>query len=99
METAPILCEVLYYKVAQWCKLPSIPVPLIPNNEVGDMVRDAMETQNGIGWDNFIKSRICIKWKFAQYMFKEAMPTFGRDDKEVWSSKVITALWNIFHLI
>eukprot|EP00957_Ditylum_brightwellii_P169251 12882050-Ditylum_brightwellii.AAC.1 len=58
-----------------------------------------METQNKIGWDNFIKSQICIKWKFAQHMFKETMPTFGGCDKEAWSSKVITALWNIFHLI
>eukprot|EP00957_Ditylum_brightwellii_P048514 3681784-Ditylum_brightwellii.AAC.1 len=27
------------------------------------------------------------------------MPTFGGYDKEVWSSKVITALWKIFCLI
>eukprot|EP00957_Ditylum_brightwellii_P143429 10927313-Ditylum_brightwellii.AAC.1 len=27
------------------------------------------------------------------------MPTFGGYDKEVWPSKVITALWNVFHLI
>eukprot|EP00957_Ditylum_brightwellii_P172257 13113746-Ditylum_brightwellii.AAC.1 len=27
------------------------------------------------------------------------MPTFGGYDKEAWSSKVITALWNVFHLI
>eukprot|EP00957_Ditylum_brightwellii_P069346 5264460-Ditylum_brightwellii.AAC.1 len=33
LETAPILREVLYHKVAQWCKLPSIPVPLIPDGE------------------------------------------------------------------
>eukprot|EP00957_Ditylum_brightwellii_P194490 14813420-Ditylum_brightwellii.AAC.1 len=32
-------------------------------------------------------------------MLKEAMLTFGGYDKEVWSSKVITALWNIFCLI
>eukprot|EP00957_Ditylum_brightwellii_P063038 4784578-Ditylum_brightwellii.AAC.1 len=58
-----------------------------------------METQNEIGWDNFIKGPICIKWKFTQYMFKEAMPTIGGYDKEVWSSKVIKALWNVFCLI
>eukprot|EP00957_Ditylum_brightwellii_P116120 8857877-Ditylum_brightwellii.AAC.1 len=63
------------------------------------MIRDAMETQNKIGWDNFIKCQMCIKWKFAQYMFKKAMPTFGGHGKEAWSSKVITALWNVFCLI
>eukprot|EP00957_Ditylum_brightwellii_P133181 10154209-Ditylum_brightwellii.AAC.1 len=31
-------------------------------------------------------------------MFKEAMPTFRGYDKEVWSSEVITALWNVFRL-
>eukprot|EP00957_Ditylum_brightwellii_P048043 3648362-Ditylum_brightwellii.AAC.1 len=55
IEIAPILHEVLYYKVAQWCKLLSIPVPLILDDEFGDMIRDTMETQNEIGWDNFIK--------------------------------------------
>eukprot|EP00957_Ditylum_brightwellii_P156899 11941193-Ditylum_brightwellii.AAC.2 len=58
-----------------------------------------MEANNKTGWDNFIKVRICIKWKIAQYMFKEAIPTFRGYDKEVWSSKVIIALWNIFCLI
>eukprot|EP00957_Ditylum_brightwellii_P093968 7155248-Ditylum_brightwellii.AAC.1 len=33
-----------------------------------------METQNKIGWDNFIKGWICIKRKCAPHMFKEAMP-------------------------
>eukprot|EP00957_Ditylum_brightwellii_P173128 13180186-Ditylum_brightwellii.AAC.1 len=61
LKTAPILREVLYYKVAQWCKLSSIPVPLIPDDEVGDMIRDAVEDQNKIGWDNLIKVQICIK--------------------------------------
>eukprot|EP00957_Ditylum_brightwellii_P111795 8527073-Ditylum_brightwellii.AAC.1 len=60
------------------------------------MIRDAVEDQKKIGWDNFIKGCICIKWKFAQYMFKEAMPTFKGYDKELWSSKVITAIWSIF---
>eukprot|EP00957_Ditylum_brightwellii_P016392 1232818-Ditylum_brightwellii.AAC.1 len=58
-----------------------------------------METQNKIGWDNFIKDWICIKWKFAQHMFKETMSSFGGYDKMVWSSKVINALWNVFCLI
>eukprot|EP00957_Ditylum_brightwellii_P078660 5980929-Ditylum_brightwellii.AAC.1 len=58
-----------------------------------------METQNKIRWDNFIKGWICIKWKFAQHMFKEVMRTFGGYDKDVWSSKVITALWNVFCFI
>eukprot|EP00957_Ditylum_brightwellii_P041014 3105505-Ditylum_brightwellii.AAC.1 len=55
IKTTPILQEVLYYKVAQWCKLPSTPVPLIPDDEVGYMIRDAVEAQNKIGWDNCIK--------------------------------------------
>eukprot|EP00957_Ditylum_brightwellii_P138706 10573028-Ditylum_brightwellii.AAC.1 len=90
LKAASILHEVLYYKVAQWCKIPSIPVPRIPDDKVGDMIRDTVEDQNKINWDKFIKGRICIEWKFSQYMFKEAMLTFKGCDEELWSSKVIT---------
>eukprot|EP00957_Ditylum_brightwellii_P053749 4071928-Ditylum_brightwellii.AAC.1 len=33
LETAPILCKVLCYKIARWCKLPPLTVPCIPNDE------------------------------------------------------------------
>eukprot|EP00957_Ditylum_brightwellii_P056198 4260187-Ditylum_brightwellii.AAC.1 len=42
LKTALHLREVLYYKVAHWCKFPSILVLLIPDDEVGDMIRDAV---------------------------------------------------------
>eukprot|EP00957_Ditylum_brightwellii_P062168 4717766-Ditylum_brightwellii.AAC.1 len=45
-----------------------------------------------------MKGRINIKWKAAQGMFKAAMPTYKNFGRELWSSKVITAIWSIFWL-
>eukprot|EP00957_Ditylum_brightwellii_P162075 12339534-Ditylum_brightwellii.AAC.1 len=77
LETAPILRDVLCYKVAQWCKMPPLNVPRIPNDEVGE-------------------GHISIKWKVAQGMFKAVMPTDKNFNRDLWSSKVITAVWSIF---
>eukprot|EP00957_Ditylum_brightwellii_P119282 9100230-Ditylum_brightwellii.AAC.1 len=58
LETAPILCKVLCYKIAQCCKLPPLTAPHIPNDKIGDIVRDIVEDHQIIGWDNFMKGRI-----------------------------------------
>eukprot|EP00957_Ditylum_brightwellii_P004073 309359-Ditylum_brightwellii.AAC.1 len=72
------------------------PVPRIPDDEVGEIIRDTVEDQNIIGWDNFLKGCISIKWKHAQAMYKDTIPTQTRFDKELWASKVISAIWSIF---
>jgi hypothetical protein len=70
-----------------------------PDDEVGEIIRDAVEDQHIIGWDNFLKGRISIKWKHAQALYTEALPTQNCFNKELWSSKVITAIWSIFRLV
>ena len=35
MHTAPIIRQVLYYKVAQWCQLPQVTPPRIPPDSTG----------------------------------------------------------------
>ena len=98
-STAPILKAVLCYKIAQWCHMAPAPVPIIPDDEVGEIIRDAIEDQHIIGWDNFLKGRISIKWKHAQALYIEALPTHNCFNKELWSSKVVTAIWSIFRLV
>eukprot|EP00957_Ditylum_brightwellii_P088547 6744175-Ditylum_brightwellii.AAC.1 len=55
MSTAPIIRQVLYYKVAQWCCLPAITPLRIPSDSTGDILQDAIDTQYDLGWNNFIR--------------------------------------------
>eukprot|EP00957_Ditylum_brightwellii_P008494 644713-Ditylum_brightwellii.AAC.1 len=72
--------------------MPPLPVPQIPNDDVGEVIGDAVEDQQIIGWDNFMKGSISIQWKMAQEMFKLAMPHCNGYDREMWASKVITGV-------
>eukprot|EP00957_Ditylum_brightwellii_P007231 549518-Ditylum_brightwellii.AAC.1 len=61
MNTALILCQVLVYKVSQWCTLTCGTPHCLPTNLTGSIVRDTVETQGYLSWDNFIKGRIAFK--------------------------------------
>eukprot|EP00957_Ditylum_brightwellii_P133595 10185808-Ditylum_brightwellii.AAC.1 len=67
--------------------MPPLPAPRIPNDDVGNVIGDAVEDQQIIEWDNFMKSRISIRWKMAQEMFKLALPNCNRYDRETWASR------------
>eukprot|EP00957_Ditylum_brightwellii_P062122 4714541-Ditylum_brightwellii.AAC.1 len=58
IQTAPIIQQVLYYKVAQWCKMPSLLPPRIPTDSTGSKLCSAMETQHDLGGNNVMKDRI-----------------------------------------
>eukprot|EP00957_Ditylum_brightwellii_P031494 2388180-Ditylum_brightwellii.AAC.1 len=70
--------------------MPPLTVPRIPNDDVGEVICDAVEDQQIIRWDNLMKGRISIRWKMAQEMFKLALPNCNGYDREMWASKVIT---------
>eukprot|EP00957_Ditylum_brightwellii_P122365 9331885-Ditylum_brightwellii.AAC.1 len=55
IHTAPIIQQVLYYKVAQWCKMLCILPSRIPIDPTGSMLCNAVETQHELGWNNFMK--------------------------------------------
>eukprot|EP00957_Ditylum_brightwellii_P167104 12720877-Ditylum_brightwellii.AAC.1 len=76
--------------------MPPHTMPRISDDEVGGVIRDAVEDQQIIGWDNCMKERISIRWKVAQGMFKSAMPNYGGFNRERWTTKVITGIWSIF---
>eukprot|EP00957_Ditylum_brightwellii_P099668 7592172-Ditylum_brightwellii.AAC.1 len=58
MKTTPIICQVLCYKVAQWCKLPCGTSPRISTDATAVSLSAAVETQGDLGWHNFIKGHM-----------------------------------------
>eukprot|EP00957_Ditylum_brightwellii_P174105 13256337-Ditylum_brightwellii.AAC.1 len=69
--------------------MPPPTVPRIPDDDVGDVIRDVVEDQQ---MDNLMKGRICIRWKVVQGMFKSALPNCGGFDRDRWATKVITGI-------
>eukprot|EP00957_Ditylum_brightwellii_P139705 10647249-Ditylum_brightwellii.AAC.1 len=96
MNTAPILCQVLIYKVSQWCTLTCGTPPYLPTDFTGSIVRNAVETQGHLSWDNFIEGRIAFKWCWAQAQYCRDMPNHSGFNPTTWSTKLIKAIWSIF---
>eukprot|EP00957_Ditylum_brightwellii_P049742 3772343-Ditylum_brightwellii.AAC.1 len=63
---APIICQVLCYKVAQWCKQLCGTPPRIPTDATGVLLSAAVKTQGYLGWHNFINGRMAKEWCQAQ---------------------------------
>eukprot|EP00957_Ditylum_brightwellii_P043411 3291491-Ditylum_brightwellii.AAC.1 len=55
MKTATLVKQMPYYKVAQWCKNWVGVPPRLPINDKGTLLSSAVETQDNLGWNNFIK--------------------------------------------
>eukprot|EP00957_Ditylum_brightwellii_P027434 2074102-Ditylum_brightwellii.AAC.1 len=96
MNTALIICQVLVYKVSQWCKLIYGTPPCLPTDLTGNIVRDAVETQGHLSWDNFMKERIAFEWCRAQAQYYNNMPNHSGLDSTALSTKLIKAIWSIF---
>eukprot|EP00957_Ditylum_brightwellii_P021561 1625428-Ditylum_brightwellii.AAC.1 len=65
-KIAPIIKQMLYFKVAQWCKLPGLTPPIVPQDAAGLALGKAIEEQADLGWHNFIKGRISKHWAETQ---------------------------------
>eukprot|EP00957_Ditylum_brightwellii_P049241 3736509-Ditylum_brightwellii.AAC.1 len=82
--------------------MPPLLTPIIADNDIGEVVQNAVEDQHWIGWDNFMKGWISIKWKAAKKMYMGALPASAKSkefNKNLWSSKVVTEIWSIFQQI
>eukprot|EP00957_Ditylum_brightwellii_P049369 3745230-Ditylum_brightwellii.AAC.1 len=66
MNTAPIIRQVLCYKVAQWCKLTCGTPPCLPTDATAEILSAAVEIQRDLGWHNFIKGHMAKEWCLAQ---------------------------------
>eukprot|EP00957_Ditylum_brightwellii_P193156 14707688-Ditylum_brightwellii.AAC.2 len=70
--------------------MPVPETPQVAEDEIGKVVNRAVEDQHIIGWDNFMKGRICHKWKIAQSMYHSALPKSKKNksfDWEQWADK------------
>eukprot|EP00957_Ditylum_brightwellii_P166673 12688033-Ditylum_brightwellii.AAC.1 len=92
MNTAPIICQVLVYKVSQWCKLPCGTPLCLPTDLTGNMVRNAVECQGHLSWDSFMKGRIAFEWCRAQAQYYNDLPNHSGMDSTAWSTKLIKAI-------
>eukprot|EP00957_Ditylum_brightwellii_P090614 6901242-Ditylum_brightwellii.AAC.1 len=66
--------QILYYKLAQQCKLPLLTPPRVPQDAVGMAISAALKEQANIGWNNSVKGRISKKWAQAQSMYSKSFP-------------------------
>eukprot|EP00957_Ditylum_brightwellii_P095199 7250358-Ditylum_brightwellii.AAC.1 len=96
MKTAPLICQNIHYRVAQWCKLPCGTPPRVLLDATGALVSRADSTKDDIGWNNFIKGRIAKEWCQAQAQYCRDMPDIPAHNSITWSTKLIKAIWLIF---
>eukprot|EP00957_Ditylum_brightwellii_P141056 10746226-Ditylum_brightwellii.AAC.1 len=92
MKTAPIIHQIIYHQVAQWCKLPCGLPPSVPMDATGALVLRADSAQADIGRNNFIKGRIVKDWCLAQAQYCKDMPDRPAHNSITWSTKLIKAL-------
>eukprot|EP00957_Ditylum_brightwellii_P172964 13168540-Ditylum_brightwellii.AAC.1 len=59
-------------------------------------VKNAVERQGHLSWDNFMKGRIAFEWCWAQTQYYNDMPNHSTLDSTAWSTKLIKAIWTIF---
>eukprot|EP00957_Ditylum_brightwellii_P009194 695497-Ditylum_brightwellii.AAC.1 len=96
IQTAPIIRQVLYYKVARWCKMPSLLLPRFPTDITGTKLCNTVETQHDLGWNDFMKGRIAKQWCAAQAAYCHSFPKPKEFDECQWTTKLIKAIWTIF---
>eukprot|EP00957_Ditylum_brightwellii_P094006 7158053-Ditylum_brightwellii.AAC.1 len=92
MHTAPIIHQVLYYKVAQWCQMPKITQSRIPPDSTGNYLRNAVDMQLDMGWSNFMKGQVSHHWCQAQVEYCKSFPRPKQFNSHTWSIKLIKAI-------
>eukprot|EP00957_Ditylum_brightwellii_P155071 11804033-Ditylum_brightwellii.AAC.1 len=96
IQTAPIIQQVLYYKVSQWCKMLSLQPPRILTDIAGTKLCNAVETQHDLGWNNFMKGRIAKQWCMAQTVYCCSFPKPKEFGERQLTTKLIKAIWTMF---
>eukprot|EP00957_Ditylum_brightwellii_P145949 11114632-Ditylum_brightwellii.AAC.1 len=56
-KTAPVISDVLTYKLSQWMNLAMGNIPSVQCDNLGQNLSLAIEEQAEIGWENFVKGR------------------------------------------
>eukprot|EP00957_Ditylum_brightwellii_P149709 11400518-Ditylum_brightwellii.AAC.1 len=75
---------------------------MVPSAAIGEVVRQAVEEQNIIGWDDFMKGRVAISWTEAQRHYTLAMDWNYKErdfNHDQWSTQLVMAIRLIFRQI
>eukprot|EP00957_Ditylum_brightwellii_P031024 2351095-Ditylum_brightwellii.AAC.1 len=75
---ALLIKQVILYKFQQWYGDKTIP-PVVPQDKIGLIILEALETQDDLRWDNFAKGRTSKCWGEAQ---SEHLKLFHPDSKK-----------------
>ena len=59
------------------------------------LIKQALKEQNDIGWTNFYKGRISIKWERVQRSHYNKKK-LKKADSHIWATTIITAMWHGF---
>eukprot|EP00957_Ditylum_brightwellii_P186238 14178103-Ditylum_brightwellii.AAC.1 len=49
LGTAPVIKQVMYYKIMQWCNMSTYSALRVANDEIGETIQGAIEDQHCIG--------------------------------------------------
>eukprot|EP00957_Ditylum_brightwellii_P121964 9301364-Ditylum_brightwellii.AAC.1 len=72
--------------------------PIVPQDEMGLLLSEVLETQNELGWDNFAKERISKFWGKAQKVHLNIFhPGSKKYTVEGWEKVAVKAMWNAFY--
>eukprot|EP00957_Ditylum_brightwellii_P075682 5751734-Ditylum_brightwellii.AAC.1 len=96
-KTAPIICDVLTYKLSQWMHLVMGNTPSVHCNNLGHNLSLALEEQANISWENFVKGRVSEWWGKSQQMFYNYVYPSSNYEKEQWTRQLITGVWQFFN--
>eukprot|EP00957_Ditylum_brightwellii_P129564 9882659-Ditylum_brightwellii.AAC.1 len=56
--------------MAPWCNISGIPIPIFSRDTIRDVVKQVIEDQDILRWDNWIAK----SWRIVQQQYAEALP-------------------------
>eukprot|EP00957_Ditylum_brightwellii_P150033 11426041-Ditylum_brightwellii.AAC.1 len=69
MQNISTYKKVLIYKLSKYLNLDGLDPPRVPNDTMERIIRDTIEEQESVGWDNFVKGQLVKVWGKAQAEF------------------------------
>eukprot|EP00957_Ditylum_brightwellii_P135555 10335847-Ditylum_brightwellii.AAC.1 len=68
------------------------PSRILPDS-TGNILRDAIDTQYDLGWNNFIKGQVAKQWSQAQAEYCRSLPRLKFFDSHRWTTTLIKTIW------
>eukprot|EP00957_Ditylum_brightwellii_P208122 15355947-Ditylum_brightwellii.AAC.2 len=99
-KTAPLIWNVIVYRVWQWLNMPTNYPPWIPNDPLEGHLTTTIEAQHMLGWDDFLKGRTNIFFQHAQMIHIQTFHFhLAATNAKTWALKKVVATWKLFNTI